>query len=80
MWFATEPQKGSAASMSDHSGCRPPPLRLPRARDPIAAARDRAAVDDGGGLPTRRCEYHLKRKGEDFDQTAAHPKRPTMSN
>jgi hypothetical protein len=31
----------------------------------------RAAVDDGGGLSTEPCEYHLKWKGEDFDQTAA---------
>jgi hypothetical protein len=47
--------------MSDHSGCR---VRSgSRARDPMAAARGRAAVDDGGGLPAKRCEYHLKGKG-----------------
>jgi hypothetical protein len=31
----------------------------------------RAAVDDGGGLSTEPCEYHLTCKGEDFEQTAA---------
>jgi hypothetical protein len=36
------------------------------ARDPIAAARSRCSIEDGGGLPTKRCEYHLKRKGEDL--------------
>jgi hypothetical protein len=42
----------------------PHPVRSgSRARDPMAAARGRAAADDGGGLPTKRCEYHLKRKG-----------------
>jgi len=33
--------------------------------------RGRAAADDGGGLSTKRCEHHVKRKGEDFEQTPA---------